>query len=101
MLLILNMNLKITVNYKIPSLNRLFAMSHWQRKDERHKAHYALWCALSPTEASFSTQTTSAQSLLLMGYGTLGSYLATGPKTLSTRCARKNADRKKSAPKSN
>lgn len=87
------MKLKLVVHYKVPSLNRLFKMNHWQRAKERSKAHLALLSALSPTEPSYLTQTTSAQKALSTAFDTLALYLMTGPKTLSSvwhkRCAAK------------
>lgn len=79
------MNLKLVVKYKVPSLNRLFAMNHWQRAKERRKAHVALMYALMRTGHGSSILTTSARNRLLMGYGTLVSYLATGHKTSNSR----------------
>jgi hypothetical protein len=39
--------LTLRLNYRVPSLNRLFAMSHWQRLSEKKAARLALASASS------------------------------------------------------
>lgn len=94
------MNLKLVVKYRVPSLNRLFAMNHWERAKERRKAHLALLSALSPTDTRYLTQTTSAQRALSTAYGTLALYLATGRKTSNSRSRKRGVTRKMSELKS-
>ena len=71
--------MKIVVNYKTPSLNRLFDMNHWDRHQERRKAHAELLFGLRAIAVNFSTPTTSSveQSICSTAYDTLASYLAT------------------------
>lgn len=83
------MNIKLVVRYKVPSLNKLFAMNFMARFKERRKAHLALLSALSPTEPGYLTLTTSAQNLLSMGFDTLALYLATN-RTRSKSPSHKN-----------
>lgn len=49
----------ITVNYKVPSLNVLFSMGHWQRAKEKKKAQDALFSAIRDIASDSSTLTIS------------------------------------------
>lgn len=88
-------SITLVVAHPVPSLNTLFAMSHWGRKRERDKTQAALLSALSATATDSSTRTTSAQNTLSMACATLASYLATRKRTSITNARAKS----KSPPK--
>lgn len=85
----------LVLNYRVPSLNALFSMSHWQRHRERKKAHLALLSALQVGAGNYSTQTTlqEAANMLWMAYDTLASYLTTQQRTSGSKRARKKCKR--------
>jgi len=69
----------LVVRYPVPSLNRLFSMTHWNRQREKRKTQAALLSALSPTAADFSTRITYVQSILSTAFATLLSFRRTLP----------------------
>lgn len=94
--------LKIVVWRKLPSLNALFAMGHWQRSKEKSETQTALLSALQLSGSGSSIQITVAQSILSTAYDTLACYLTTDRKTSSLRLRRPKSKRKrKSGRKSN
>ncbi len=93
------MKIKLVVHYRVPSLNALFKLNHWQRAKERKKAHLALLSALGLSAIGYLTPTTSAQNRSLTASATLASYLVTGQMISSSRSARRSAGRKRSEPK--
>ena len=52
----------LLVPYVVPSLNKLFGMSHWERNRERIKCQLAFKCALLRSGQDSLIQTTSAEA---------------------------------------
>jgi len=69
----------LVIRHPVPSLNRLFSMTHWSRQREKRKTQAALLSALSPTAADFLTRTTFVQNILSTGYDTLLCFRKTLP----------------------
>ena len=67
----------LIVQHPVPSLNRLFAMTQWQRHREKKDTLAALLSALHPSAEGSSTLTTSSvdRSILRTAYATLASYV--------------------------
>jgi hypothetical protein len=79
-------SLRLTLNYRAPSLN-VTKRRHWaQQYKEKRKAFRALLSALSDTASALSTPTTSPEGAKTCwtAFDTLASYLATnrGASTL-------------------
>lgn len=94
-------HIKFVVDYRIPSLNRLFAMTHWERHREKRKAQVALLLALQACADDCSTRTTSPeeQNTFSTAYAMLASY--TGMPQTKSRSLSAKGKAKSSAPKSN
>jgi hypothetical protein len=50
---------RLVVRYPVPSLNKLFAMSHWERHQEKKRTQAAFASALQAIAADYLTPTTS------------------------------------------
>lgn len=81
--------------YKVPSLNALFAMNHWQRRKEKQKAQAAFMSALRHSAQGSLTPITSPQNFWSIAADTLASSLMIRQKKSSIRAAKSNAQRKK------
>lgn len=82
--------IKLVLDYEVPSLNKLFGMTHWDRMDEKKRAARALLSALQAAAPDSSTPTTlsAEQSTLLTACATLASYLTIGHRTSSSSSGR-------------
>lgn len=82
--------LKLIVRHPVPSLNKLFAMNHWQRHKERNQTQLALLSALQVSAKDLSIQTTllEGQNTLLMACDTLASYLTTDRKIFHSKLSK-------------
>lgn len=67
----------LVVRHPVPSLNRLFSMTHWSRQREKRNTQAAMLSALSPTAEGSVMRTTSAQSFFVILYDTLLAYRRT------------------------
>lgn len=79
---------RIVIPYRLPSLNALFAMQHWQRIKEKKKAQANFESTLRGAAAGKSTPTMSFQSTCSTASAALDSYLTT-MQTLSNSRSRK------------
>ena len=89
------MKIKLVVNYRVPSLNKLFKMNHFARFKERRKAHHELLSALDRADRSCSIPTTYAQRVLSTACVTLALYLTTARKTSSSSSPKRSAPKKR------
>lgn len=88
--------LTLNVNYRVPSLNTLFAMGHWQRRKVKVAIQDAVLSALLATETENAIPTTFAGSGSSMHSDMLASYMTTDRKTSSTKSRkRKSPTRRK------
>jgi len=87
--------LTLIVHHPVPSLNALFAMTHWQRHREKRATLDALLSALSPSALDCSMPTTwwEDRSILRTAYDTLALYRA-----MQKRRSALKSDRKRSKP---
>ena len=86
----------LVLKYRVPSLNRLFSMNHWQRRKEKQQAQLATLSALKAAAADSSTPIISVGSKLWTAYDTLASYMATARTKSTTKSAKsKSRSRKK------
>ena len=86
--------LTLNVYHPVPSLNKLFAMGHWQRKKEKEATQRAVLSALQVAESGFSTQTTLPPSILSTACDTLASYMTTARQISYTKSLKKKLKRK-------
>jgi len=86
--------LRITLKYRLPSLNRLFGMNHWQRHREKKEAKRAFESWLRAGAAGSLTPTTSAPSTSSTSFD-MGAYCGMILQTLSSS----KFDKKRSAKK--
>lgn len=83
---------KMVIYHTVPSLNRLFAMNHWQRRREKKATQAAFLSMLKASGADSSTTTICAQSFLSTAFATPGSSRTTPRKyALSSRLSAKFA----------
>lgn len=94
--------INFVVPYRIPSLNSLFDMNHWDRKRERHKAQVAVLYALRATANACLTGKTSSgdASTWLMHCDMLESYLMTDRSKSSSKSGKsKSKPRMRNGPR--
>ena len=77
--------LTIVLPYKIPSLNAVLGLTHWQRIKLKKEAQASLGFALSHTETGSLTMTTSSGSTSLMPSGIAERFLTTLRETLESQ----------------
>lgn len=68
---------RLEIDGKLPSLNELFGMEHWERKKFKDQLADAFLCALQQSESASSMRITSSQSSTSIYSATLESYRAT------------------------
>jgi len=86
--------LSLRINIKLPSLNYLFQVSHFERHKIKHETQFAFSCALRAVAENSSTLTTFARNMCWTAADTLDLYRMTGHKTSSS-----NASKRKSKPR--
>ena len=90
--------LRINLKYKVPSLNRLLAMNHWQRHREKKVARSAFELWLRACAADYSTKTISAPSTSSISFD-MAEYCATILLTLSKSKSDKRRSKQKTKKK--
>jgi len=93
----------LITKHPVPSLNALFAMTHWQRHREKKATLTALLSALSPSALAYSMPTTwwEDRSILRTAYDTLASYQAMQKrKSVLKSASKKLSPKQRNAPKS-
>ena len=89
------LTLRLVVNHKLPSLNLLLAMNHWQRMTEKHVTQDAFLYALQASASDSSTEAISTGGLNIWRTAafTLASYLGTRRKKSTFRSGRLRSKR--------
>jgi hypothetical protein len=82
------MQLTLVVQHPLPSLNALFAMTHWQRHDLKHQIQLATLYALQAAAADSSMRTTLLPNTILTHSVTLLSYLRTHQPSRTSKSRR-------------
>ena len=88
------MKIKLFAPRKVPSLNTLFAMGHWQRRREKLATQDVVLLGLKALGRDSLTQITFALSGFLMPYDMLELYMTTDRKTSSTKSRKKKVKKK-------
>lgn len=85
-------SIKIVVLHPVPSLNKLFAMNHWQRSRERKATRAAFMSALRATAKDSLTQITSLEdaNTSLTACAMQGLSKTTDRKTFRLKCGKKS-----------
>lgn len=78
-------SVRLEIDYKIPSLNALFAMNHWGRTREKKKAQSALSSALRRSGHASSTLTICAPNTSLTQHDTCDSSKTIRQRTSSSK----------------
>jgi hypothetical protein len=92
--------LTLVIHYPVPSLNRLFALGHWQRRKEKQATQAAVLSALRRAVLERSIQTTAAPSILSTACAMLASYMTTDQGTLSYRSSKRKSRTRKTRKRS-
>mgnify|MGYP003639519899 CR=1 FL=1 len=89
------LRINILVKYRLPSLNALFGMNHWQRTKEKKAEQAAFVSALRHAAIASSIPTISAPSILSMLCDTAEHSLMTEKRTSTSRAGKKKSRAKR------
>lgn len=85
----------LTVKHRVPSLNRLFAMNHWQRHREKKETQLAVQCALKATEPGSAIPTIWLENTSSMPCAMKEFFKTIRLRLLTIQCANTKSPKRK------